>query len=118
MPYITTKQVAGIREQLKKSLPDYKLSITREHSSGVNISIISGPIDFFTHHSSVNHFYIKDHYTGEAARVLTLISEVAENGNKDVCEDADYGKIPSWYVNIEIGKWNKPYVQIVATVQG
>lgn len=111
MPYITNEQVTAIRFELKKALPDYKLSITKEHNSGVNISIMSGPIDFGTPHSSINHFYIKEHWTGEAARVLTIIANCAEKDNKDIHEDADYGMIPSWYVNIEIGKWNKAYIQ-------
>lgn len=113
MPYITPEHVKAIRIELAKLLPEYKLSITREHGSSVNISIMSGPCDFETTHASVNHFYIDRDYEGEAKRVLSLIAKTADKDNKDMYEDGDYGTAPTYYVNIEIGKWNKPYVQLV-----
>jgi hypothetical protein len=112
MPYISTERVKEIREAIKKTFPDYKFSVTREHSSGVRIAIMEADIDFETTHSSVNHFYIKDHYQGKAAEVLQKITDIAENGNATAFEDADYGSVPKFYVTIEIGQWNKPCKQL------
>lgn len=109
MPYISTDQVKKIRDYLKKELPDYKLSVTREHATGVNVAIMEGPIDFGTPHGSVNHFYIERDWEGEARRVLQVIADATESNNRTLYHDSDYGNVPQFYVCIEIGKWDKPY---------
>lgn len=112
MPYISTEKVAQIRAEIKKALPDYKFSIRRVHGSTADISIVSGPIDFGTEYAQINHYYIKDHYEGEAARVLSVIKQIASTGVYVEVEDGDYGSVPSHYVHISIGAWDKPYKQL------
>lgn len=115
MPYITTEQVKEIRNAIKKAFPAYKFSVVRKHSTSVEIAIMEADIDFGVTHTQVNHFYIKDHYTGRQREVLQKLSDIAEGKNYTVTQDADYGAVPKFYVTIEIGQWNKPYKQL-ATV--
>lgn len=109
MPYIAKEAVTEKRQALKKALPGFKLSVVREHYSSITVSIMGGPIDFGTTDSPVNHSYIKDTYTGEAAEALTKIKDIINSGNGVEVEDGDYGTVPDFYINIRIGKWDKPY---------
>jgi len=114
MPYISTEQVKAMRENLKKSLPEFKFSVRRENHSSVGVSIMSGP-DIFKDHSytDVNTFWYKDHYESEPeavkvfSRVLEAMNEVCQERVESV--DGDYGNIPNYYQNLCIGKWDKPY---------
>jgi hypothetical protein len=54
MPYISTEKVAQIRKMLKASHPEFKFSVTRDTYSGVNVRILSGPVDF----ASAYHKYL------------------------------------------------------------
>lgn len=113
MPYISSERVKKIREDIKKTFPAFKFSITTRHSSTVVINILEGPINFGASHQQVNHFYIHDRFTGEAKDMLTKIKEIANEGNRTISEDGDYGPIPAFYLRISIGQWDKPYKLLV-----
>ncbi len=116
MPYITKEQVKEKRNLLKKALPEYKLSVRCEHYSVIDVSIMSGPVDLLPNdtekHKQVNHFHIDSNYKDlpETKRVLNIINDIAGNGNYIESVDGDYGSIPSFYVHINIGKWDREYV--------
>lgn len=115
MPYITTEEVKTKRNLIKKALPEYKLSVRCQHYSVIDISIMEGPIDLMPgvddKHEQVNTFHIDTHYKDnvEALRVLTIINDIADDGNYTASIDGDYGSIPSFYVHINIGRWDKNY---------
>ena len=136
MPYISSTETKEIKKALKAHFPRYRFSVTKEHHTGVAVSILSGPIDFFEEvnleatrfgasiwdaeglkrdrergYHQVNHFYIEDHWLGEARDTLALIYRTITDTKprKIICEDGDYGSIPNYYISINIGKWNKPY---------
>ena len=113
MAYITTERVKEIREQLKKEFPDIKFSITRENYSGVRICIMESSIDFNCDYKQVTNYHIKNTYTGRAAEVLSRVNDIANFGVK-IYDTADYGNQPDFYVWLNIGKWDKPYIQIGA----
>lgn len=108
MSYISSEQVKEIRTTLKKQFPKTKFSITRQHYSGVKISILASDIDFGVDYKQVNEFYIKENYSGNQKDVLSKIYEIASNGTT-FYETGDYGTQPSHYVWISIGEWNKPF---------
>lgn len=57
----------------------------------------------------VNHYYIPSYFTGEAEKFLSELSKVMHDGNHDNSDPmTDYFDV-GWYVNIHIGRWNKPY---------
>lgn len=117
MPYIKAEQVADIRKQLKDKFPNWKFSVKTIHHTKVCITILSGPLSFEfkegRQYEQVNEFYIKDNYKGEQKDFLLEVYNIAKSQgyNPSVYEDGDYGHIPSYYINISIGSWEKAYVQ-------
>lgn len=111
MSYISASTVAAKRKQIKAAFPDYKFSITRRHGSSICVDILAGPLDMGTTYTQVNTYYIKDHYaeTPAVMNVLQGIYAIAAEGKTTLTEDSDYGTIPTFYVNLNIGDWNKPY---------
>ena len=120
MPYITKDQVSQKRKELKAALPDYKLSITTEHYSGIKVAIMAGPTDFGTEYSQLNphHDYRGEtwnRYTEEydsnppIQDLLDVIMPILNEGKGASHEDGDYGMIPDYYTWVHIGKWDKAY---------
>ena len=110
MPYIETSKVADMRKQIRSEFPDFKISVRKENGMSVNVDIKSGPVDFGVEYQQVNHFYIQDHWQGEAGKVLARIKEIISQGNGIQVYDGDYGAVPDWYVRISIGSWDAPYI--------
>jgi len=120
MPYITKDQVTAKRKQLKAALPEYKLSITTEHYSGIKVAIMSGPSDFGTEYSQLNphmdyrtetwNRYTEEYDTNPGIQdVLDIIMPILNEGKGASHEDGDYGMIPDYYTWVHIGKWDKAY---------
>ena len=116
MPYLSAEDVKTKRNLIKKAFPAYKFSITREHHSTISVYITEAPINLLTNdehrgYEQVNHFYIKEHYaeTPRIRDILSKIYKIAKEGNRIISEDGDYGFIPNFYINISIGKWDKPF---------
>lgn len=112
MPFITSESVKEKREALKKALPNFKLSVTKRHHSTIDVAIMEGPLELASDRVNINHFYIEEcGLSSEWIEVLLTIKKIINSGNRIICEDGDYGSIPSFYIGIEIGKWDKPYVK-------
>ena len=47
MAYIGAKETAQIRKKLKAKFPDWKFSVVCRHHTGVDVSIMAGPVDFY-----------------------------------------------------------------------
>jgi hypothetical protein len=109
MPYIDKNQVAEIRKELKSKFPEFKFSVTRSDYSGVRIVILSGNIDFNFTYRHINQYHIDSTYTGAAKRFLTLILNYATKDQYELVNDADYGSVPNFYVDINVGDWDRPY---------
>ena len=118
MGYISSETVKIKRSLLRKMFPEWKLSVTSQHGSRINVALMSGPIEIdwsnktYPGHESVNHFYIKDHYKEQPVLrdVLQKIQDVISSEQREVVYDGDYGSVPNYYVGIEIGKWDRDYV--------
>lgn len=114
MPYISKESVKRIRTTLKAKFPEFKLSVTCQHYSTVHIEVLSGPIDFGTPYSQVNHFYIAEHWKENMAakKFLLKVDNIANSQNDGSGHmDSDYGFVPSYYHHINIGSWDKPYIK-------
>lgn len=113
MPYITTDKVKEIRNELKSQFPKFKFSVVRDNYSSVNVAVLNGPIDFGTEHQSVNQYWIKDHWKDNptAMEFLLKVNDIIGGDVREITYDFDYGSIPSYYYSINVGKWNKPYIQ-------
>ena len=119
MAYISTEEVKEIRNNLKEALgKEWKLSVTRKHMSTVNISVMSGPVDMPRGYMQVNEFYIKENFNKmdrpDLIEVFNKIKKVAMKDHWDKSDSmTDYFHC-SFYVNISVGKYDKPYVKKAA----
>jgi hypothetical protein len=112
MPYLSTEKIKEIRNEIKQTFPNFKFSIKREHYSTVCVSVLSGPIEFGTTEASVNHFWLRDNWghNPQAYKFLSKLKSIMSRDMGEGYEDGDYGHIPNWYLDINIGKWDKPYI--------
>lgn len=115
MAYISTAQVKEIRETLKKEFHEFKFQVNRDHYSGVNIHIMSGPLEFnypdeqtYEGRKTINWWTIRDEKQAIKKAFLQWVMEIAERGTT-YYETGDYGTQPSHYVYLYLGNINKPY---------
>jgi hypothetical protein len=58
----------------------------------------------------VNPYWYKDHFDGKAKKFLDEALRVLNTGNHDNSDSqTDYFDV-GWYVDVKVGKWNKPYI--------
>ena len=112
MAYVSQEKKEQLAPGIKAVLKRYgmKASISVRHHSSLVVTIKSGDIDFGDSHQ-VNEYWINEHYTGVARKFLTELLQ-AMKGPDYFCEDdsmTDYFH-RSHYTDINIGKWDKPYV--------
>lgn len=117
MPYITTEEVKEIRNAIKKAYPEYKFSITKRHHSSVDVNIMSGPLDICFEGNSTDNKQIMPYdqvkrYGEEEAKLYQGILDIVDGKKKqeELVYDGDYGSVPNYYKNLEVGKWDKPYI--------
>jgi len=111
MPYITNEEVVEKRKAIKKAFPNWKFSITRKHHTCLRVSILEADIKLTEESNKpVNHYYIKDNYEGEVMEALQKLVDIMLKGEEIVSNDSDYGSIPNFYVSLQIGEWDKPFV--------
>lgn len=122
MAYISTKEVAEIRKELKKAFPNFRFGVRKEHYSSVNVTIKKGPAlpaDVFTHgegYAQLNQYY-PDNY-GSFSKMLKKIVEIIKtapakaDGGRAYYDNSDamidYFDT-AFYMHINVGSWNKPY---------
>lgn len=110
MAHITTDEVKVMRNQIKALYPNIKVSVVREHYSSVKCSIMESDINFGVEYKQVNTFYLKDSYKSDALALLQAINSILHQGHYDKSDAMiDYFDC-AWYVHLEIGKWDKPYI--------
>ena len=106
-----------IRKELKKEFPaseGWTLSVTKRNHSSVHVAVMTAPIrmhDGENGYESVNYFRIAEHYREkpEVRDVLLKIYGIMNKGNHTISEDGDYGSVPEFYVDLSIGRWDKPF---------
>jgi hypothetical protein len=110
-----------------RTIVSYSLSV-RNHSTIV-MTIRQSSIDFIGNYNanmlarhcpvsdnpqhdsmSINPYWYKEHFTGEALAFLSLVMPILNDGNHDRSDTTtDYFDV-GWYVDVKIGEWGKPYV--------
>jgi hypothetical protein len=132
--------MAYVSQDLKKKLAvtvkaicktyGVKASLSVNHHSTLVLTVKSGPIDFIGNFNEVfrsrphpeyvrevtgncldvNVYWYKEHFSGRALAFLTKVIAAMNVGNWDESDiQSDYFNV-GWYVDVKIGKWNKPYV--------
>lgn len=134
MAYMSQEKKAALAPRIKAVLKKYGVKgslAVRGHSTLV-LNLKSGKIDFIgnsnrvcgenhyqvsrgfkpntTGYDQVNPYWYQDHYDGKAKAFLKEVLAVMNDGNHDRSDiQTDYFDV-GWYVDINIGKWNKPYI--------
>ena len=133
MTYISQENKASKMPAIKAILKEYNLkgSVSVDNHSSLVLTIKSGPIDFLSEDSfhpncfrqseqpqvrqtylQVNTYWIADHFRGKAAKALLALKAAMMVGNHDNSDiSTDYFDV-GWYVNINIGRWDRPYILI------
>jgi hypothetical protein len=118
MAYFNQERKATMAPKIRALLAEYGVKGTlsvRNHSTVV-LTLKSGPIDFGQNnnkynpgHLDVNVYWIDDHYTGRAREFLQRAYAILMQGNHNNSDiQTDYFDV-GWYVDIHVGRWNKPY---------
>jgi hypothetical protein len=134
MAYMSQEKKVKIAPKVKAILKKYGVKGTlavRNHST-LCLNLKSGKIDFIANsnrvcgadyyqvaqgfrpntgkYCQVNPYHFKSHYDGKALAFLTEVLSAMNEGNYDNSDiQTDYFSV-GWYVDVNIGKWNKPYV--------
>jgi hypothetical protein len=121
MAYYNQEMKQAIAPRIRELLKEYKVKGTlsvRNHSTIV-LTLKSGAVDFGQNENKynpgyldVNVYYIDDRYNPTAKKFLRRALEIMMEGNWDNSDiQTDYFD-KGWYVDINVGKWDKPYQMI------
>ena len=134
MAYVSQELKASLAPAIKAICKKYGVKGTlavRNHST-LCLNIKSGSIDFIGNsnevcgsdhyqvsrgftpnksgHDTVNPYHYKNHYSGKALKFLNEVMPLMNKGNHDNSDlMTDYFDV-GWYVDVNIGKWDKPYI--------
>lgn len=113
----TTKEIASdLRKDLKKKFPDYKVSVTRDHSS-INVVLLEAPFDAILierKEVGVNQYHLQDEIGKriheKAGEFFLYVEEVFSKDYYDNSDSmTDYFDV-AFYKDYSIGKWDKPFI--------
>jgi hypothetical protein len=133
MAYINAEEVKAIRVALKAKFPKLKFGCRKSSGSlGVDVVIKEGNVDFSTmfadcardYEGNVREFkgnvqvnqYAMDSYNAKQRKVFATIFDIIKTApaNKWFDESdsmTDYFHT-AFYIHLEVGEWNKPYVLV------
>jgi hypothetical protein len=134
MAYMSQDRKSELAPAIKAVLKKYgvKGSLAVRNHSTLVLNIKSGPIDFIGNLNKVcavapgadrygayrpavgsidvNPYHYRDHFDGKALAFLSAVMSVMNTGNHDNSDiQSDYFDI-GWYIDVNIGAWNKPYL--------
>ena len=116
MAYVSQDLKKKIVSALKPVMEKYGMSATYSvsHYSTFCVKLKSGVIDFGKTEGQVNVYWVDDNYSGVAREFLKeVLNTIKVTGKWYDNSDAmnDYFDT-AFYIDINIGKWNKPYQHI------
>lgn len=116
MAYISAKSTRMIKKALKDTFPEFTFSVRNEDHTSVGVTIKSGPTDFGCgDHAQVNHYHLHNYENSEMlTKMLHIINTSGEDLNFDKSDSmTDYFHV-GYYVHMEVGTWEKPFVKTAA----
>ena len=133
MAYVSQELKSKLSPAIKAVCKKYgiKASIAVRNHMTLALNVKSGKIDFIgnsnrvcgadfyqvaqgfkpntTGYDQVNPYHFQSHYDGDAKAFLSEVLAVMNDGNWDKSDiQTDYFNV-GWYVDVNIGSWNKPY---------
>jgi hypothetical protein len=121
MAYVSQELKQSLAPVIKRICQKHGVKATlavRNHSTLV-LNVKSGKIDFFGDFAiegcdpksgiQVNPYHYKNHFAGKSQKFLSEVIPAMNKGNHDNSDiQTDYFDV-GWYIDVNIGKWNKPY---------
>lgn len=125
MAYMSQERKQQLAPAIKKVLDKYgmKGTIAVRHHSTLVVNIRQGKLDLIANYNQrtsnttahardyidVNPYWFHDHFEGTCKDFLTELFAACNAGNHDNSDiQTDYFDV-GWYVDVNIGKWGKPY---------
>ena len=112
MAYVSAADKAKLAPTIRAVLKKYNIkgSIAVRHHTTLVVSIKSGDINFANKSTHINPYYISEHHTGTARAFLLELSAAMRGPDFYDNTDSmtDYFDVRH-YIDISIGKWDKPY---------
>ena len=131
MAYMNQERKAAIAPAVKSILKKYHIkgSLSVRNHSTLVLNIKSGVIDFISNFNStverrpgghrlgqsaeryiqVNPYWFQEHFSGQSLKFLDEIFRAMNSGNHDRSDAmTDYFDV-GWYLDVNIGQWDKPY---------
>jgi hypothetical protein len=137
MAYMNQENKAKIAANLKKVVPaGWKYSLAVRNHSTLVFTLRQAPVDILGNirgaveakgnayddspnkvkvetYWQVNPYYVESQFTGEVRDVMLRIKDALNDGNWDKSDiQTDYFNV-GWYVDINIGSWNDPFLDTV-----
>ena len=131
MAYMNQDKKAVLAPKIKAVLKKYgvKGSIAVHNLTTLVVNIKSGDIDFVDNYNTtglakqddrfksltdayvvVNQYWYNDCFSGKALDFFTELFAAMNDGNHNRSDiQADYFDV-GWYVYVNVGAWNKPYI--------
>ena len=134
MAYMSQEKKVKIAPKIKAILAKYKVkgSLAVRNHMTLCLNLKSGSIDFIANsnkvcsnnhyqvasgfkpstsgYDQVNPYHFKDHYDGKALAFMQEVFHAMNDGNHDRSDiQSDYFDV-GWYVDVNIGKWDKQYI--------
>ena len=123
MAYVSQDLKKKLAPKIKAICNKYgvKASLAVRNHSVLCLNIKSGKIDFLGNyardneyakkygHIDVNTYWYQDHFDGVARDFFSEVIPAMNVGNHDNSDiQTDYFDV-GWYIDVNVGKWNKPY---------
>jgi hypothetical protein len=121
MAWMNQERKAALAEGLKKVMPKgWKYSLAVRHHSTLVLTISEAPIDLVAQslcsdeqkkrgYIDVNQYHIDGVFSGSLLETFTAIRDAMMVGNHDNSDpQTDYFDV-GWYIDINVGKWDKPF---------
>ena len=121
MAYMSQERKKALEPSIKAILKKYGLkgSLSVRHHMTLVLTVRSGDLDFFADYGgfrdgdreyiNVNTYWYHEHFTGQSLKFLKEVIPammVGNHNNSDIMTDYfDVG----WYIDVNIGQWDKPY---------
>lgn len=134
MAYMNQEKKAKIAANLKKVVPkEWKYSLSVRNHSTIVFTLRQAPMDLLGNireavvsncgylndppqvktYWSVNSYHVESQFTGAAKEVMVKIRDALNDGNHDRSDiQSDYFDV-GWYVDINIGTWDNPFLDTV-----
>jgi len=127
MSYINAKDVQAIRKELKIAFPGYKFNVRKDRHTSVDVTLVSGPMDFTDILQGQDHGEINPYHLGNYGKhqqmfqtIVDIVKTAPARGDGYWAGKGWYDRSDSqsdyfdtaYYFRISVGDWAKPYQQV------